>query len=293
MNKSFNMIDKINNSSKKADVIVKFSFGDKDYLIYSVAENEQNSQILTSRIIVNSEGKYFLDNISPEEKNKISNIVYNIVILIPTEMQKGNSFDALIGNLKDKFSVSLSMVNNDLDDQEYYSNSSIAITNKLLVESAIKVYSDNLISSDESENILVPTWTAPSEVVIPTEVRNQDISEVNTGNNIKTDAITSVDMVSQSEPLVGGLESNVVTNNISNAENLSDNVAISNPQVQKLAIVSDPSLSVAGVSVRQPNVGKLKKAGFANTKYVVIGTICLILAIAVVITAYVLIKNMS
>ena len=36
-----------------------------------------------------------------------------------------------------------------------------------------------------------------------------------------------------------------------------------------------------------------KKAGFANTKYIVIGTVCLVLAVAVVITAYILIKNMQ
>ena len=34
-------------------------------------------------------------------------------------------------------------------------------------------------------------------------------------------------------------------------------------------------------------------AGNANTKYIIIGTICLVLAIAVVVAAYFLIKNMK
>ena len=38
---------------------------------------------------------------------------------------------------------------------------------------------------------------------------------------------------------------------------------------------------------------KNRKAGFANSKYVVVGTICLVLAVAVVIVAYFLITNMK
>ena len=40
-----------------------------------------NKQIFVSKLILNSEGKSFIDNILPEEKNKLSNVVYNIIIL--------------------------------------------------------------------------------------------------------------------------------------------------------------------------------------------------------------------
>ena len=66
-----------------------------------------------------------------------------------------------------------------------------------------------------------------------------------------------------------------------------------NPQAEKLeniAVVSDPSLSASGVNV-QPNLGKQKNAGFTLNKYIVIGTICILLAIAVVVVAYILIQK--
>ena len=65
-----------------------------------------------------------------------------------------------------------------------------------------------------------------------------------------------------------------------------------NPQAEKLAVVSDPSLNSAGLNL-QPNVARRNSAGNANTKYIIIGTICLVLAIAVVVAAYFLIKNMK
>ena len=67
-----------------------------------------------------------------------------------------------------------------------------------------------------------------------------------------------------------------------------------NPQAEKLAIVSDPSLaSITGTApiAGQPNVAKLNNKGKANVKYIIIGTICILLAIAVVVVAYILIQK--
>ena len=41
---------------------------EKDYLIYCIDENEENRQIFVSRLILNSVGEYFIDDIRPEEK---------------------------------------------------------------------------------------------------------------------------------------------------------------------------------------------------------------------------------
>lgn len=297
MNKSFMLLDKNNNLQKIADVIVSFNFEGKDYLIYSIEENEQNSQIFVSRLILNSEGKTFIDNILPEEKGKLNNIVYNIVILIPNEAQKGASFETLTGNLFDKFSVKLSSLVSNLDQQEYYGNCSVAITSKLLVKAAVEYYDNNLKDADNN-SIHIPTWTAPVEVTapvpaeptpvnnvepmsVPTNIvpvqENQTISDLNLDSTV-TQSVSSVP-TSATE----------VVNHAPVEEEKIENIQ-PNPQVQKLAIVSDPSL---GIGVRQPNIGKNKKAGFANTKYVVLGTICLVLAVAVVITAYILISNVK
>ena len=43
--------------------IVKLNYENKEYLIYSIDENDQNKQIFISRLISNLEGEYFIENI--------------------------------------------------------------------------------------------------------------------------------------------------------------------------------------------------------------------------------------
>lgn len=277
MNKSFVLFDKNNNLRKNATAVVKFKFDDKDYLIYSIEENDQNSQIFVSKIILNSEGKYFVDDLLPDEKGKLNNIVYNIVILIPTEEKKGIDFESLVNTYLDKLSVKLFSDIPDMEIQEYYSNCSVAITNKVLVESAVKLYEEKLNKKIYNNVSELPTWTAPTEVTspIPAVV---GISETS----------VSVSNVQIPEPVVVpnlNLQSSPVQDSVVFA-----NTSTVNPQVDKLVVVSDPSL---GIGVQQSNVVKKEQAGFANNKYIIIGTVCLILAVVIVVTAYFLIKNMG
>ena len=346
MNKKIIVQDKNNNIQKEADTIIKFNFENKDYLIYSIEENEENRQIFVSKLILNSEGKYFIDNILPEEKGKLNNIVYNIVILTPTEAKKGIDGLLLINGLTDKFSVKLSTEIPELGEQEYYSNCSIAITSKILVEDAIKFYEENLATNtlNGQTDVLTPTWTLPIENTNPEpvvtesasiesspitpnvepvvqnipvntlttndsltphvpETQNNNlegvISNLNENPNIIPTELNSNNVVPQSttidqqvSPQLAPNSSNQEPQAIQSNNQLVDNLP--NPQIDKLggnvAIVSDPSLENVGVAV-QPNVGKMKKAGFAINKYIIIGTVCLLLAVAVVIVAYILIQK--
>lgn len=303
MNKSFMLLDKGNNLQKNATVVVKFNFEQRDYLVYSVDENDTNSQIFVSRLVSNSDGKYFLDNILSDEKGKLNNIVYNIVILLPTEFQKGNTYSVLSENLTSKFGAKLVSGVPGLDVQEYFSNCSVAITSKVLVDTAVKFYDDNLNNTVVPPVLEVPTWTAPAPVTAPTPVNENSIPQ-----NTVTTPVQNVSSVSNLESVNSG---NVVVNsqsdNLANQVNAVGNVVsapsvvtevasvptnsnLPNPQAEKLAIVSDPSL---GLGVTQPNVAKKQDAGFANTKYIIIGTVCLVIAIAVVVIAYLLINNMK
>lgn len=346
MNKKIIVQDKNNNIQKEADTIIKFNFENKDYLIYSIEENEENRQIFVSKLILNSEGKYFIDNILPEEKGKLNNIVYNIVILTPTEAKKGIDGLLLINGLTDKFSVKLSTEIPELGEQEYYSNCSIAITSKILVEDAIKFYEENLATNtlNGQTDVLTPTWTLPIENTNPepvvtesasiesspitpnvepvvqnipvstlttndsltphvSETQNNTsegvISNLNETPNIIPTELNSNSVVPQSttieqqvSPQLAPSSSNQEPQAIQSNNQLVDNLP--NPQIDKLggnvAIVSDPSLENVGVAV-QPNVGKMKKAGFAINKYIIIGTVCLLLAVAVVVVAYILIQK--
>ena len=134
MNNKFTL--NANGIKKDAEMIVKFNLENKDYLIYCTDENESNKQVFVSKLTLNSEGKYFIDDITSEEKNKLSGVVYNTVILTPNEAKKGVEAKTLIDKLTNENKVMLSVEMPILNEQSYYSNCSIAITSKLLVEEA-------------------------------------------------------------------------------------------------------------------------------------------------------------
>lgn len=309
MNKNFIIVDKVNNIQRTATKIVKFTLDNKDYLIYSVDENEENRQIFVSRLIMNMEGKYFIEAIAAEEKAKLSDIVYNIIILTPTNFKKGEVASTLLNNLTEKFKITLSNDDSELGMQEYYNVCSIAITSKELVSLAITFFEENLIqkTSNSEEEFKVPTWNIPSNEVIENkseeikaEVPNTSIENSQTNNNVQQ--VTPIPNASENiipeinvipaatiEPTVIPITENNVTpvqQPVQQTENVLENAQ--NPQ---LAVVSDPSLAnVTGVNV-QPNVMKLNNKGKANIKYIIIGTACILLAIAVVIVAYILIQQ--
>lgn len=323
MNKNFIIMNKNNNTQMQASSLVKFNFNNKDYLVYFIDENEENKQIFVSRLILNSEGKYFIDNIMPEEKAKLSEIVYNIVILIPTNNQKGESADKLLSSLTEKYTLSLSNDVPTLGEQEYYNNCSIAITSKELVALAEVFYNTNLkVEEPVLKTSEVPTWEIPSsnEVVQPVEQPVSTVPIFTSAENENTSSseakaeepmVNETPVVEPIPPVVNNnsqavnvipntteeMPANTLNNNLAN-NSINNNVLpennMPNPQAEKLAIVSDPSLaSITGTApiAGQPNVAKLNNKGKANVKYIIIGTICILLAIAVVVVAYILIQK--
>ncbi len=326
MNKNFIIMNKNNNAQMQASSLVKFNFNNKDYLVYFIDENEENKQIFVSRLILNSEGKYFIDNIMPEEKAKLSEIVYNIVILIPTNNQKGEPADKLLSSLTEKYALLLSNDIPTLGEQEYYNNCSIAITSKELVALAEVFYNTNLkVEEPVLKTSEVPTWEIPSsnEVVQPVEQAVNTVPIFTSAENENTSSpevkaeepmVNETPVVEPIPPVVNNnsqatnvipntteeMPANTLNNNLAN-NSINNNVNnvlpennIPNPQAEKLAIVSDPSLASITGTVHiagQPNVAKLNNKGKANVKYIIIGTICILLAIAVVVVAYILIQK--
>lgn len=250
--KNFTIVNKNTKEKKIASCIVKFNLNNKDYLVYSLEESEQNKQILTSKLIINSEEKAFIEEISNEEKNLLNDIVHNVVILVPLNFKKGDDANHLLTELKNKYNLTLSTEFPILEQQEYYSNSSIDIVNKTLVEEAVSFYSNNL-PNIERKTEKIPVWDIPMT--------------------------TKESHLENTMPLFNQKE---------NTENSS------NPQIEKLAVVSDSNLE-RSINL-QPNVGKNyinnhKQAGFAKNKYIIIGTLCFVLSIIVIIAAIILIKN--
>lgn len=326
MNKTFTIIDRNNNIQKVVTGVVKFNQEGKDYLIYCADENAENKQIFVSRLILNSEGRYFIDNISLEEKPKLSEIVYTIIILTPTNYKKGELPENLLKNLTEKYKITLSNEIPDLTEQEYYNNCSIAITSKELVTLAEDFYTENLKKAApiiEEPKQAIPTWEIPSVNLNQGVSVNENITSNNVAseNNIVQSPILEQPVVSPIpevqdfakpvepiaplpqvnnnpvvEPLVQPVQQPLESPSIVGQPEV-PNIGIQpsgieqplpNPQAEKLAVVSDPSLAnIAG----QPNLGKLNNKGKASVKYIIIGTVCILLAVAVVIVAYILIQK--
>lgn len=79
MDDKFKVLDE-NNIEHTAEVITAFSYKEKEYLVYSVDEDEENSNILVSRLIKDSEGYDVIEDIEDEaERTEVQNAVKEIL----------------------------------------------------------------------------------------------------------------------------------------------------------------------------------------------------------------------
>lgn len=345
MGNKFMLIDKINNVQKEATAIIKFNFENKDYLIYSIDDNGENSQIFSSRLILNSEGVYFLDNILPEEKNKLNTLIYSIVISLPTESKKGLDASTLLNDFSNKYVVTLSSEIPNVNQQEYFQNCSFAITNRALVLDAINFYEANLKKEATVEQPAAATWSIPVEngPAAPVQVENPAVNNNVTPAPVSTPEAVLPNMVQPeqqpvftSNAMPESIPTPVTTVSMPGVPTLNENVnmqpnvaptAVAEPapavapemptnftnepvnNVVNGPVVSEPAPTVAVVSdqnlVNATNINQtpaapapaannapeIQNAGFAINKFIIIGTVCLILAVIVVVVAYFLIKQ--
>ncbi len=297
MNRGFVVLDKNNNLEKKSTGIVIFKFENKEYLIYSIDENNQNKQILLSKLVSNSEGKNFIDDISVEEKNKLSNIVYNIVIILPTEAKKGKDAKVAIADFSTKSSITLSKDFPELQNQEYHTNSSIAITSSELVDSAINFYEGNLesriVETNSSAQILNMPEPEDPAVDLPAKQPEPPVQFEPTLTQNVTEVVKPLEAI----PPVDMPTFNFSNQKVAevNQEALLNEKILPNPQADMLATLNSAlpnNMQTSQVNqTNQPNLVKQKRAGFARSIYIIIGTVCLVLSVIIVIVAYLLLTN--
>ncbi len=79
MDDKFKVVDE-NGIEHDAEVITAFTYKDKDYLVYSVDSNEENSNILVSRLVKDSEGYDIIEDIEDDsERQEIQTAVKEIL----------------------------------------------------------------------------------------------------------------------------------------------------------------------------------------------------------------------
>lgn len=280
MNKNF-IITK-GNIDKQANIIIKFNFQSNDYIIYYVDENEDQAQIFVSKLLTNTEGKKFIESVDPNLKSKLNNLVYNIVVKLITDHKKGIDASALISELENREKIKLSNTLFPLYRQEYLQDSSVAITTKSLIKESTELF--NVFIKEEIEE---PVWLEVKSEPSKEEAETKDtVTSTILPNNVTSTVVSPLPV----EPVISSSIPNPIVEEKSNTLEL----PTQNPQVAILDSIvnSDPNLT-AVLPNNESNVANIneKQAGFANTKYIIIGTVCLLLSVVVVIVAIILIKN--
>lgn len=286
MNKNFIVTN--GNTEKQANSIIKFSFQTNDYLIYYIDENEEQAQIFVSKLQTNTEGKKFIEQFDLSLKSKLNSLVYNIVVKLVIDFKKGEDATKLISELETREEIKISNDLPTLSKQEYLPNSSVAITTKALINESTELFGKFVKPAVEE-----PVWLEVKEVKTePISVMPQVEDKPIIANTLPSSPVSPVASPLPAEPVLQQIPTPATQESPVVSE------PIQNPQTEILnsAVNSDPNLTAVLPNVQssiQPNIGKIngQKAGFANTKYIIIGTVCLLLSVVVVIVAIILIKN--
>lgn len=368
MNKNFIVLDKATNSARESRFIVKLIHQNQEYVVYSLKDSEENDQIYVSKLVLNTEGRHFINNITKDEKDRLNNIIYNVVMLLPTKDDVKKEMQEF--SLKNNVIFSNEIPN--IGDQEYFKDCLIAITKKEVVDKAINTYAKVLnedIQNTQEKMESAPTWTIPSPAVdIPTpvsesvDVTNQNIIDMNDANTLGNSPIGNFETSFPNNSEVNNI--NVENNSpIPNNEDISQ--GISNPAALKVN-TDIPSVSIPNVptdnnlplsssenapvdnpftsqqyfnpfnntsgienkdnffatnqdislvkpekiysestiqkeqlptdnssNINTPNIDNINNTGFVRNKYIIIGTVCLVLAILVVVGAYFAIRYLK
>ena len=75
MNEKFTVTDE-NGIKNEAEVLTVFEYKNKDYIVYSIDADEDNSNIYVSRLVKDSEGYDKIEDINDEtEKSEVQKVV--------------------------------------------------------------------------------------------------------------------------------------------------------------------------------------------------------------------------
>lgn len=79
MDDNFKVVDE-NGMEHNAEVVTAFSYKEREYLIYSVDKDEENTNILVSRLVKDEEGYDVLEDIEDDnERLEVQNVVKEIL----------------------------------------------------------------------------------------------------------------------------------------------------------------------------------------------------------------------
>lgn len=301
MGNYFTIIEEKNNNRKKVEAILKLGYNNKEYLIYTFNNIDDNTKtILLSTLIKNENNIYTISDISDEDKNTLNSLVFNIIMILPS--QKDKDGNQLINEFIKENSINLSLELPKLNDEKYFPNSLIAKVNADFIEKAIDFYHIYLDKNDNIElqekDININTWTIPGTSNVnnnqsTAQIQINNITDNNMSNakpdQVLNDIDSGINQNNNSDNITVDLEK---VDNINNNENISNDI-LPNPQTIKLAKMYEQDTQYTTNNNMQPNTMRKNISGNASTMYIVIGTVCIVLALVVVAIAYIMIKNLK
>lgn len=253
MNNMFYICDKLNSVFKQCYSLFSFKFNNNNYLVYTYSDDGYIYYLLVSKIMINSFGKFFLMDISNDERTFLSNFIYDFVINLPINFYHGLNGLSLI--------------------EEYCRNNSIKLLNNVHIDNEQPIFINSLIASSN--------WTSIDMTRNYYSFIYNNFGYLNFYSNEKNNLSTNnVD------------ESNIIIPITDNKNiNGSNSVQFNNNPNENIEVNVSRSIDTC-IEKNNHFAMKEKNAGFASSKYIIIGTICLFLASFVVFFSIILIKNL-
>ena len=321
MNRSFFVVDKLNSVAFYCYSLVRVYFENSDYLMYYSPVNDLKCRIFTSKLIKNSDGNYVIVDISNDEKLKLSSVSQSIFVDLPKLYSDNVDINKLINDFCFNNHIVFSNESFNLNEQFFCSNSYLADSYldycNYVREFYVNILSRVVISPVKPSLV----WNIPKNisdikgidlpdninVLDNTVVTSGDVDAINFGINNQIIGLGNVDKIIP----VAFENSNYVLNQDSIKN--STNIDYSFMKPFDFQISSDVSVNNSGFNYSNINNGYnnqdsvpvdrqqqiqsnkvkvLKKAGFASNSYIIIGTVCLILAAFILEISIILVKNL-
>ena len=319
MNKNFFVVDRFNSVVFSCTSLFRFNYNNFDYLVYYLVSNGENCNVFVSRLI-SHDGIYYLIDISKEEKGFIGNIVHDAFVNLPTSFSKEAEVNGLVRKFMEEHNIVFSKDIPNMKEQSLLSNSCLVQSNLKYANYVKSLYDYiclsvdfnfnnslvwNLPSSDSNnmnfktisnyntlqdaqpsvsittgfdneqsqignQSIIIPISSTPSE--LNKNIGNSSISTSSSYNYIGTNSY------SFNQPDSLPFNTNLQGSNMNYGSNSYNGINYNFvSQNWDDASSGGPSLESNKVKVLNK-----KNAGFASNRYIIIGTVCFILAAIVI-----------
>ena len=230
MNINFVVVDNLNSVAFDCYSLVKFNFNNYNYLLYYLLDNNSKCNVFVSKLLQDSNGMYYISDISDAEKEKLEPVSKNIFAILPNSYSKGIDINKFINDFSFENNIIFSKEIPALNEQGLCSNSNLANSYLEYCNFVRSFYDTILPNVIISPSISSSVWNIPSSDVNETvSLNDYKLLNGNGDVDIKTEN-QSLDLKDNNSIIPGVSVSNTSFDNSSTTSNsVIDNYKIMNP----------------------------------------------------------------